>query len=54
MQALKEAGISFVIADEVLEGKSDKLAGKSIVIRSMVKGKNIFSSVREQDFIKVY
>ena len=36
------------------KGAVHGLYGKSIVIRSMVKGKNIFSSVREQDFIKVY
>ena len=27
--------------------------GRSIVIRSMIKGKNIFSSIKERDFIKV-
>lgn len=29
------------------------LYGRSIVIRSMIKGKNIFSSIKERDFIKV-
>ena len=66
MQALKEAGISFVIADEVLEGKSDKLAGKSIVIsgvfekhsrdeyKEMIEkhgGKNVGSVSKSTSFI---
>jgi hypothetical protein len=29
------------------------LYGRSIVIRSLIKRKNIFSSIKEQDFIKV-
>ena len=29
------------------------LYGRSIVIRSLIKRKNIFSSIQEQDFIKV-
>lgn len=29
------------------------LYGRSIVIRSMIKGRNIFSSIKERDFIKV-
>ena len=66
VQALKEAGISFVVADVVLEGKSDKLAGKSIVIsgvfekhsrdeyKEMIEkhgGKNVGSVSKSTSFI---
>ena len=49
----KKAEIAAYLENFGKKAEVNGLYGKSIVIRSLIKGKNIFSSIKEQDFIKV-
>ena len=52
-QPVKKADIAAYLEDFGRKAEVRGLYGRSIVIRSLTKGKNIFSSIKEQDFIKV-
>ena len=52
-QPLKRADITAYLHTFGRKAKVRGLYGKSIVIRSLIKGKNIFNSINEQDFIKI-